>query len=227
MKKQLIDVLLVEDDRDLALSIADYLSYERIRCDHAFNGLAGFNLARKNHYDVILLDIMLPRMDGITVCQQLRTHGDDTPILMLTAKDTLDDKASGFSAGTDDYLVKPFALKELVMRIQSLSKRKSGQVKNIWVEDLVFESDLRQVRRAGQEIKLTPSGLLLLEILMWKSPAIVSKRELEEALWPDDAPDSNNLKVQLYQLRQKVDKPFPTKLIETVPGHGFRIVGRP
>lgn len=227
MKKPLIDVLLVEDDRDLALSISDYLSYEGIRCDHAFNGQAGFNLARKNHYDVILLDLMLPRMDGVTLCQQLRTHGDDTPILMLTAKDTLDDKASGFSAGTDDYLVKPFALKELVMRIQSLAKRKSGQVKNIWVEDLVFESDLRQVKRAGQAIKLTPSGLVLLEILMRKSPAIVSKRELEKALWPDDSPGSNNLKVQLYQLRQKVDKPFPTKLIETVPGHGFRIVGQP
>ncbi len=225
MKEQLIEVLLIEDDRDLALSIAEYLRYEGIRCDHAFNGHTGFNLAEKNNYDVILLDLMLPRIDGVTVCQRLRTNGNDTSILMLTAKDTLDDKEVGFEAGTDDYLVKPFAMKELAMRVKALAKRKSGQVKKLCVGELVLEQDTRMVRREGKEIKLTPICLLLLEILMRKSPAIVSKRELEETLWPEDAPDSDNLKVQIYQLRQKIDKPFATKLIETVSGHGFRIIG--
>ena len=225
MKEHFIDVLLIEDDRDLALSIAEYLRFEGIRCDHAFNGHNGYNLAAKNNFDVILLDLMLPRIDGVTVCQRLRDEGNDTPILMLTAKDTLDDKAVGFEAGTDDYLVKPFAMKELAMRVKALAKRKSGQVKKLCVGELVFEYEARTVNRAGQEIKLTPTGLLLLEILMRKSPSVVSKRELEETLWPEDVPDSNNLKVQIYQLRQKIDKPFSTKLIETVPGHGFRVIG--
>ncbi|RWX54539.1 response regulator transcription factor [Photobacterium chitinilyticum] len=216
---------MIEDDRDLALSIAEYLRYEGIRCDHAFNGHTGFNLAEKNNYDVILLDLMLPRIDGVTVCQRLRTNGNDTSILMLTAKDTLDDKEVGFEAGTDDYLVKPFAMKELAMRVKALAKRKSGQVKKLCVGELVLELHTRMVRREGKEIKLTPICLLLLEMLMRKSPAIVSKRELEETLWSEDAPDSDNLKVQIYQLRQKIDKPFATKLIETVSGHGFRIIG--
>jgi len=224
-KEQLIEVLLVEDDRDLALSTAEYLSYDGVRCDHAFNGYTGFNLASRNHYDVILLDLMLPRIDGVTVCQRLRENGNDTPILMLTAKDTLSDKETGFEAGTDDYLVKPFAMKELMMRVKALAKRKSGQVKKLSIADLVFDCDTRTVTRAGQEIKLTPTGLLLIEVLMRKSPASVSKRELEAILWPDDSPESNNLKVQIYQLRQKLDKPFATKLIETVSSQGFRIKG--
>lgn len=216
-----MQVLLVEDDRDLAASVADYLALEQISVDHAYNGQSGLTLACDNPYDVLLLDLMLPRMDGLTLCEKLRTRGIDTPVLMITARDTLDDKVAGFRAGTDDYLVKPFALEELIVRIQALAKRRSGQIRKLQVEDLTLDLSARHVERAGQVLKLTPSGWILLEALMRASPAVVSKRELEQALWPDDAPDSNALKVHLYHLRQQVDKPFDQALIHTLSGQGF------
>lgn len=228
MDEQLvIRVLLIEDDRDLASSVADYLKYEGIVCDHAYNGFTGLNLACKESYDVILLDIMLPRMDGFSLCQKLRNEGVDTPILMLTAKDTIEDKEVGFNSGTDDYLVKPFAMKELSMRVKALAKRRSGQLRKLVLGDLILDLDTRSVTRAGDEIKLNRTSLNLLEILMRKSPNVVSKREIEEMLWPDDMPECNNLKVQLYKLRQQIDKPYEFKLIETVVGHGFRMRGKP
>ncbi|WP_375753766.1 response regulator transcription factor [Vibrio sp. HN007] len=221
----IIDVLLVEDDKELASSVADYLKFENIRCDHAYNGHSGYNLAKDNHYDVILLDLMLPKIDGLTVCEKLRQSGADMPILMLTAKDTLEDKEAGFNAGTDDYLVKPFAMKELAMRVKALAKRRSSQSKKLTVADLVLDLERKSVTRGGNAVTLTRINLQLLELLMRSSPGVVSRMEIEEKLWPDETPESNNLKVQLYQLRQKIDKPFPNKLIETVVGQGFRIKG--
>jgi len=218
-----INVLLVEDDRDLALSIAEYLAFENVHCDHAYNGETGFNLAIKHQYDVILLDINLPKISGLRLCQTLRSKGKDTPILMLTAKDTLDDKEAGFMAGTDDYLVKPFAMKELVLRIKALSKRRSSQSKKLIIGSLIYDLESSLVTREGRAISLTRSNLKLLELLMRRSPEIVSKKDIEEMLWPDEIPESNNLKVQIYQLRQKLDKPFDSGLIETLVGHGFRI----
>lgn len=220
-----IDVLLVEDDKELASSVADYLEYQNIRCDHAYNGSSGYNLASSNSYDVILLDLMLPKIDGLAVCDKLRQDGIDVPILMLTAKDTLEDKVAGFNVGTDDYLVKPFAMKELAIRIKALAKRRSSQSKRLVVADLVLELNAKKVTRDGQEIPLTRINLQLLELLMRASPNTISRTEIEEKLWPDDTPESNNLKVQLYQLRQKIDKPFTHKLIQTVAGQGFRIKG--
>lgn len=221
-----IEVLLVEDDKDLALSVAEYLNYEGIKCDHAYNGDTGLSLASQNNYDVILLDLNLPRLNGLAVCRKLRQLGKDTPILMLTAMDTLDDKEAGFGAGTDDYLIKPFAMKELALRIKALAKRKSNQSKVLSISNLIFDLEARSVTRDGKEINLTRVNLKLLELLMRKSPEVVSKSDIEEILWPDDSPESNNLKVQLYQLRQKIDKPFTDKLIETVSGHGFRLKGK-
>lgn len=223
MNTNSVDVLLIEDDKDLAQSVAVFLELEGIRCDHAYNGHTGFNLASSNRYDVILLDLMLPRIDGITVCQRLRQNGEDTPILMLTAKDTLEDKETGFNAGTDDYLVKPFALKELAMRIKALAKRRSGQATKLCFSDLEMNLETRYVSRAGKEIRLTRTCFRLLEILMRSSPSVISKQDIIAQLWPDEAPESNNLKVQLYQLRQAIDKPFDSPLIETVAGHGFRL----
>ena len=220
-----IDVLLVEDDRDLALSVAEYLSYEGIHCDHAYNGETGFNLANAKHYDVMLLDINLPRLSGLSVCEKLRRAGSDIPILMLTAKDTLDDKEAGFIAGTDDYLVKPFAMRELAFRIKALAKRKSNQAKRLFADDLTLDIETGQVMRSGNEVKLTRTNLKLLELLLRKRPEVISRHEIEQTLWPHEPPESNNLKVQLYQLRQKIDKDYTVKLIETVTGHGFRIKG--
>ncbi|AYV24396.1 response regulator transcription factor [Vibrio mediterranei] len=218
-----IHVLLIEDDRDLAASVADYLEYENIKCDHAYDGQNGYNLASENYYDVILLDLMLPKVNGFTVCQNLRKAGIDTPILMLTAKDTIEDKEAGFNSGTDDYLVKPFMMKELALRIKSLSRRRSGQITKLVAGDLTYDLKQKRVTRSNQPIELTRLNLRLLELLMRKSPQLVSREEIEQTLWPNEIPETNNLKVQLYQLRQKVDKNHNIKLIETVVGQGVRI----
>jgi len=132
----MLKLLLVEDDLDLAQTLIQYLELEDMVCDHASNGIAGLNLARAGHYDILLLDINLPRMNGLTLCQTLREQGDDTPVLMLTARDQLDDKLEGFRAGSDDYLVKPFELQELVARIRALSRRRSGEVRRLRCADL-------------------------------------------------------------------------------------------
>jgi len=218
-----INVLLVEDDHDLAAAVADYLELEDILCDHAYNGLSGLQLATDNDYQVILLDLMLPKMDGLSVCEQLRQRGIDTPVLMLTARDQLEDKVAGFRAGSDDYLVKPFAMEELVVRVQALAKRRSGNSRKLQAADLVMDLDNRSAHRNGQALKLTPSGWILLETLLRASPALVSRRALEQALWQDSPPDSNAFKVHLYKLRQAVDQPFASKLIHTLPGHGFAL----
>ncbi|WP_297312553.1 response regulator transcription factor [Neptuniibacter sp.] len=218
-----MQVLLVEDDRDLAASVADYLALDHILVDHAYNGHAGLTLACDNHYDVLLLDLMLPRMDGLTLCEKLRGAGIDTPVLMLTARDTLDDKIAGFRAGTDDYLVKPFAMEELIIRIQALAKRRSGQIRKLTVADLEVDLDSKTAQRCGQLLKLTPTGWVILETLMRNSPNVVSKQQLEEVLWPEEIPDSNSLKVHMYHLRQQIDKPFNSALLQTIPGQGFVI----
>lgn len=216
-----ITTLLIEDDMALAVSVAEFLGYHNIQVEQAWNGRAGLNLAHDNHYDVILLDLMLPRMDGLTVCDQLRQAGIDTPVLMLTARDTLADKEAGFAVGTDDYLVKPFAMKELVLRIQALARRRSSQSRRLQVGELIMELDTCLVSRAGQPVHLPPNCWALLEALMRASPSVVSRDELMHRLWPDDIPDSDSFKVHLYRLRQRVDKPFNTPMIYTLPGKGI------
>jgi len=219
----MLNVLLVEDDLDLAQTVVQYLELEQIRCDHASNGIAGLQLLRSHHYDVLLLDLNLPRLDGLSVCQQLRADGDDTPVLMLTARDRLDDKLEGFRAGTDDYLVKPFELQELVVRITALARRRSGQIQWLRCGDLEMNLSERAVRRGGRLLKLSPTGWRLLEVLLRASPVVVSRQELERALWGDELPDSNSLKVHLFKLRKAIDAPFPTPLLHTVAGHGFAL----
>ncbi len=150
-----IHVLVVEDNFDLAGTVIDYLEAAGVVCDHARDGQAGLNLARANRYDVILLDIMLPRINGRQVCRQLREAGLQTPVLMLTALDTLQDKLDGFDAGADDYLLKPFELPELLVRLQALSRRRSGQAQRLQVDDLVMDLDSRQASRGGTPLALS------------------------------------------------------------------------
>jgi len=219
----MLNALLVEDDLDLAETVVQYLALEDINCDHASNGVAGLKLARELRYDVLLLDINLPRMDGYHVCTQLRDDGDDTPVLMLTARDRLDDKLEGFNAGTDDYLVKPFQLPELVVRLKALARRRSGQVQMLRCGGLEMNLRDRSVRRDGVSLRLSPIGWRLLETLLRASPAVVPRRDLEAAVWGDEPPDSNSLKVHLHHLRKVVDAPFDNTLIHTVPGHGFAL----
>lgn len=219
----MLNVLLVEDEQDLAATLVQYLALENIRCDHASNGVAGLNLAQQHNYDVLLLDLNLPRLDGISLCQQLRQAGDDTPVLMLTARDQLSDKLEGFHAGTDDFLVKPFELQELVFRIKALARRRSAQAKVLRCADLTMDLTNHSLIRAGTPLKVSPFGWRLLELLLRASPAVVTKQQLEEALWGEDCPDSNSLKVHMFHLRKTIDAPFSTSLLHTISGRGFAI----
>lgn len=215
--------LLVEDDIDLAAAVVDYLDLENIQCDHASNGVAGLNFLKRNQYDVIILDLNLPKMNGLQVCEQLRESGIDTPVLMLTARDTLDDKLTGFSKGADDYLVKPFAMEELIIRTQVLAKRRSGQVSRLSVHDVVLDINQKQVFRNNQLLKLSPTALKILELLMRASPNPVSREKIMQSIWGDEQPDSNSLKVHIFNLRKHIDGDTTNKLIHTIPGSGFAI----
>lgn len=218
-----LHVLLVEDDLDLAASLVEYLELENITCDHASNGVHGVQLVRQNSYDVLLLDVMLPKLDGIGLCETIRREGSDVPVLMLTARDTLDDKVAGFSAGTDDYLVKPFAMKELLFRIRALAKRRSSQPRKYVIADLVIDTEKRQAARGGVPLHLAPKEWALLEYMAKAIPGVALRDEMVRAVWGDETPESNSLKVHMHNLRQKVDKGYPTPLIQTIPGVGFAL----
>ena len=214
-------VLLVEDDLDLAATMIDYLDLEGIICDHAANGIAGLVLINQNTYDGIILDVNMPRMDGLAVCKNMREQGMITPVLMLTARDTLDDKLAGFAVGTDDYMVKPFEMLELVARIHVLANRRSGQSSKFKVDDLYVDFDEKKATRAQRALQLSPTGWKILEVLIRKSPSVVSRDKISQAIWGDELPDSNSLKVHLFKLRQQVDTDNDDKLIHTIAGQGF------
>lgn len=213
-------VLLVEDDMILASAISDYLHLDGIECDFAYNGLSGLELALQHKYDIILLDVMLPKMNGFSLCNQIRDKGISTPIIMLTAKDSLDDKLDGFRMGTDDYITKPFAMAELSARIKALSRRRFD-INNIKeIGDLCFDHQRHKVFRQGEELKLSPLSWRLLEVLVKHSPNYVSKETLEQEVWGEET-SQNNLKVQMHKLRGVVDKPFKKHLIHSIPKIGF------
>ena len=222
-------ILVIEDNRDILANVLDYSQLKGFSVDCAQDGLSGLHLASSGHYDLIVLDIMLPGIDGYQVCKRLREDGrSEVPILMLTARDALDDRLKGLNAGADDYLIKPFALSELVARIEAVLRRSRGSRKRqLQVADLSYDLDTLQVSRAGQLLKLNPLGLKLLAILMQRSPAVVRREALEEALWGDDCPDSDSLRSHVHQLRQVLDKPFPTPLLHTIHGVGYRLAENP
>ncbi len=218
-------LLVVEDNRDILANLADYLALKGYEVDCAQDGLTGLHLAATQHYDLIVLDVMLPGMDGYALCQRLR-EGErrDTPVIMLTARDALDDRLTGFRAGADDYLTKPFALPELAARIEAVLKRsRAGGRRLLKVADLAYDLDTLEVTRAGQPVKVGPIGLKLLAVLMQKSPAVATREALESALWGDAPPDSDSLRSHIHTLRQQIDKPFPKPLLHTVHGVGFRL----
>jgi len=220
-----IRVLIVEDNRDISENIAAYLERHGHVMDFAYDGTSAMHLALTNPFDVIVLDLMLPGMDGLGFCRKLRTDAAvETPVLMLTARDTLEDKLEGFKAGADDYLVKPFALQELHARLQALYNRSHRKTdKLLTVGDLTMNRSTLEVHRAGQRIDLTPAGMRLLERLLEKAPAVVARDDLETLLWVDERPDGDPLRSHLYKLRQAIDRPFDSPLIHTVHRIGYRI----
>ena len=219
----MLNLLLVEDDIDLATAVIDYLELEDIQCDHAANGLIGLNLIEKNSYQAIILDLNLPKMSGLTVCESMRNKGMDTPVLMLTAMDSLQDKLTGFSKGADDYLVKPFAMEELIVRVQALSRRRSGQVNLLKVAGIELNLDQRQAFLNGQSLKLSPTAFKILEVLLRESPNPVSREKIAQEIWGDDKPESNSLKVHIFNLRKQLDFAGDKMLLHTVTGFGFSI----
>ena len=220
-------ILLVEDDEDLAAAVMDYLEMESMLCDYARTGAEGYRLAASppasQPYDAIILDLNLPVMDGLTVCKRLRDEGNDTPVLMLTALDQLEDKLAGFSAGTDDYLVKPFAMQELVARLRVLVMRRSGQASLLSCGDLVMDTKSRTVERQGRPVTLRPTEWKILHALLRHSPDVVSRQQLLIEVWGDTPPDSNSLKVHLFHLRKAIDEPFAVSLLHTLPGRGVAL----
>ena len=198
----MIKLLLVEDDLDLAGNVMDYLELEDIVCDHASNGVAALQFLEENRYQVVVLDINLPRLDGLQVCARAREQGNDTPIIMLTARDQLQDKITGFEQGADDYLVKPFAMEELVMRVKALAKRRSAQNKQLAVSGLVMDLSGKSVSYNGVVLHCSPTGFKLLEQLMRASPNPIDRDELVELVWGEESPDSNSLKVHMHKLRK-------------------------
>jgi len=221
-----VRILIIEDHKDIAEMLYEYFERRDYELDYASDGRMGFNLASQNEYDVILLDLMLPEMDGLDVCRKLREESKNyTPILMLTARDTLQDKVTGLEVGADDYLVKPFEILELEARIKALMRRK-GQVTQqeiLEVGDLKLDTGTLEVTRADQQVYLSPIGLKILTILMKESPKVVSRNQLEHEIWGDILPDSDTLRSHMYNLRKQIDKPFETALLQTIQSRGYRI----
>jgi len=219
-----MQVLIVDDEVDILTTIADQLSLDNIITDCAYNGEQALNLVQKNNYDVIVLDVMMPKLNGINTCQKIRANGCTTPIIFLTARDTLDDKIVGFNAGGDDYLVKPFAMDELLCRIQALSKRVSRQaISQLQYGELLIDLDSKQVYRNDQLLNLNQIQYKLLKHLITQAPKIVTREQLEYEIWQGEPPDSDSFRSHLYQLRQIVDKPYTYDVLKTVRNQGYKL----
>jgi DNA-binding response OmpR family regulator len=219
-------LLLIEDHQDIAENICEYVAGNGHQIDHVLTGEDGLARAREAHYDVIVLDLMLPGMDGLSVCRALR--GDlksTTAVLMLTAKDLVVDKVAGFEAGADDYLIKPFSLLELEARLGALARRSAPRPSEVVlrIAGLTYDPNTLSAERDSVAIKLNPSTRRLLVLLMQNTHRVVTRRELERELWGDQPPDGDVLRAHMYALRNAIDKPFPRKLLHTHHGEGYRL----
>jgi DNA-binding response OmpR family regulator len=220
-----VRILLIEDDRKAARLLAKGLQEEGWVVDVAATGEAGDELATVNQYDVIVLDWLLPGEDGLTVCRNLRACGVATPILMLTARDALDDRVKGLNTGADDYLTKPFAFAELLARLHALLRRSDlTRPVVLTVADLTLDPASHRVTRAGAPISPTPKEYAILEVLMRHAGTVVSRARLGEAVWEDEHDSLTNLvDVHVSHLRRKIDRDGALPLIHTVRGRGYRI----
>jgi DNA-binding response OmpR family regulator len=219
-----MQVLVVDDESDILSTIIDQLTINSMVADCAQSGKQAISLVSKNHYDVIVLDVMMPGIDGLETCRLLRADGCTTPIIFLTARDTVPDKIVGFKAGADDYLVKPFAMDELLCRVQALGNRVSRQaLSQLSYADLHIDLESYQVKRENTSLQLNQIQYKLLRCLMTQAPKVVTREQLELAVWQGESPDSDVLRSHLYQLRQIIDKPFAFQMLETVRGQGYRL----
>lgn len=220
-------ILVVEDEHKIANSLKQGFEQESFAVDVAYIGTDGYDLASTEEYDVILLDVLLPGMDGMTICKKLRAGNIHTPILMLTAKGQINDKVEGLNTGADDYLTKPFAFEELLARVRALVRRPKHTIGNLLtIEDLTLDTTAFELKRAGTPIRLSSREFALLEYLMRHPNKILTKDQIIGHVWNYDADIlPNTVEVYIGYLRNKIDKPFPKKpvLIHTIRGFGYKI----
>src|SRR2546427_1957072 len=218
-------ILVIEDNRRLNSSLASSLAHEGYSVDSAYDGQEGQDLAELTPYDLIILDILLPEKDGLEVCRDLRRRRVQTPILLLTARDSVDDRVQGLDCGADDYLVNPFAMRELLARLRALLRRQHPHAqRRLEMADLVVDPITHSVEREGQPIDLTPKEFALLEYLLYHPNQVVTREMIEQHIWNYDFEcESNVIDVYVRRLRQKIDAPFAVKLLTTVRGVGYRL----
>ncbi len=218
-------LLLIEDNLDLSANVGEFLESRGNTVDYARDGMQGLQLAGGEGYDAVILDLGLPGLDGLTLCRRLRdTARRDIPIVMLTARDTEADKLSGFDAGADDYVTKPFSLLELQARLKALVRRASGSRGVLQVADLTFDLRTLLIRRGSRAIALAPTGMRILEQLMRASPGVVTRDQIERTVWGDDPPGTDAaLRGHILIIRNVVDSETEPKLLHTVHGIGYRL----
>lgn len=218
-------VLVVEDNLDIAMQLVNFLADKGFTMDFAHNGKNAINLLNSERYDLVILDLMLPDTDGKTICSHIKQElTTNVPVLMLTARDSLDEKVDGFGAGADDYLTKPFALEEVYIRCLALGKRHQlHKAKHITIGDMDIDFSEHTVKRNGQFISLSSTDFSILKLLAEAYPNALSKRHIAEKLWGDDQPETDAIRSHIYTLRSAVDKPFDHAMIKTLHGIGFKL----
>ena len=218
-------ILLIEDNAALRANVTEQLERAGHEVDVAVDGRSGLLLALAGNHDVLVLDLGLPRLDGLELCRRLRAQRGTGPlVLMLTARDTLDDKLEGFAAGADDYLVKPFEAAELLVRLQALARRSTRpESETLVVDDLRYDLGSLHVERAGRLLTLNRVGLRILRELMGASPRVVTREQLERALWDGFSPESSVLRTHIYALRKAIDVEGLAPLLHTIRGIGYRL----
>jgi len=219
-----MNILIIEDDKKIANYSKEGFEEENFTVDIAYNGEDGLSAIKTNTYDAIILDWMLPGIDGIEVCKHIRELGLTTPVIMLTAKVFVEDKVNGLNSGADDYMSKPFYFEELLARVNALIRRTTYEANpNIKMADLIVDFHKREVTRAGEKIDLTPKEYSILELLVKHRGQTVKIKTIVDELWKDDDISSNVLNVYMHHLRHKIDSPHNIKLIKTVRKLGYKI----
>jgi DNA-binding response OmpR family regulator len=220
-------ILVIEDQHDIAANLWDFLERRGHAVDHCADGVAGLARARAGGFDAIVLDLGLPRLDGLQLCRALREAGDGVPVLMLTARDTLEDKLRGYAEGAADYMVKPFALRELEARLRALHRRNAPAAAPLAHAGLGYDPAALVATREGRRIPLTRMQGALLAALLAQAPHVCSRERLLRTLWPEGEGDAAALHTLVYELRALVDRPFAQPLLASVRGVGYRIAEAP
>ena len=216
-------ILVAEDERDLNEILCKKLRSEDYCVDGCFDGEEALDYLASVDYDAVILDIMMPKRSGLEVVEQLRRQGNQTPVLFLTARDSIDDRVTGLDAGADDYLVKPFAFDELLARLRVMTRKRGGERSNLFtIDDLTLDIRSKRVARGGAELKLSAKEYALLEYLIRNKGVVLSRIQIEENIWGFDYEGSSNIvDVYIRYLRRKIDKDHPVKLIHTIRGSGY------